>query len=272
LIEVVSITGLALVQDGGRPGHMHEGVPPGGALVSYLLARANAAVRNAPDAAALEIFGTIALRSSESVTVASDDGQPAVLRPREAKVVACGVARVRYVAVRGGIAVPKALGGRGTLLVAGMGGHAGRPLGRGDQLGVGAEPECLVEPPVLPRGDAPIVVIPGPDLERFDRAAFGVLLGSEYRVSPLSDRVGARLVGPSLGRTDDDAGVSAPMVRGAIQVPGSGEPIVLGPDHPTMGGYPVLATVVAKGVDALMARPPGAAVRFAATTTRATVS
>lgn len=73
-----------------------------------------------------------------------------------------------------------------------------------------------------------------------------------------------RLVGPALARADADDGISSPMLRGAIQVPSSGEPIVLGPDHPTMGGYPVLATVVASDFGSLMVRPPGSAVRFTA--------
>jgi allophanate hydrolase subunit 2 len=77
-----------------------------------------------------------------------------------------------------------------------------------------------------------------------------------------SDRVGIRLEGPGLARVDDDTALSAPMMRGAIQVPASGEPIVLGPDHPTTGGYPVIATVVRADLGALSARQVGALVRF----------
>jgi allophanate hydrolase subunit 2 len=241
---------------------MHEGVPPGGALVPHLLARANAAADNSPDVAGLEIFGAIALGTSTPLTIASDDGQRTDLRAGDVRVVSCGSARVRYVAVRGGVAVPIVLGGRGTLLVAGVGGHAGRPLVRGDRLHVGTEPRMAFTPPALPAPESPIAVVIGPDLERFEPAALDALLGSEYRISLRSDRVGVRLLGPALPRTGGDAGISAPMVRGAIQVPSSGEPIVLGPDHPTMGGYPVLATVVTSCVGALMGRPPGAVVRF----------
>jgi allophanate hydrolase subunit 2 len=84
-----------------------------------------------------------------------------------------------------------------------------------------------------------------------------------------------RLRGPALARLDDDRGASVPMVRGAIEVPASGEPIVLGPDHPTTGGYPVLAVVIRADQGALAARRPGAAVRFEAVTleqARATVA
>jgi allophanate hydrolase subunit 2 len=159
--------------------------------------------------------------------------------------------------------VPEVLGGRGTLPVAGLGGHEGRPLRKGDLLPVGHAPGCAGDPPPLPRADTPIRIVPGPDLERFSSKALDVLLGSEFRVSPRSDRVGTRLTGPPLERMGDDAGASAPMVRGAIQVPASGEPIVLGPDHPTMGGYPVLATVLSGDVGPLMMRAPGRAVLFA---------
>ena len=268
MIEVVAVTGLALVQDLGRPGRMHQGIPPGGALVPELLARANVAAGNPPGEAGLEIFGSLALSGLASggpVVVGSDEGTACLLGPREVRVVACGDARVRYVAVRGGVAVAEVLGGRGTLLVAGLGGHGGRPLRVGDVLPIGATKGIAARAlPPAPDADAPIRVVPGPDLDRFGASALDVLLGSEYRVSPRSDRVGLRLVGPSLERAGDDAGVSAPMVRGAIQVPASGEPIVLGPDHPTMGGYPVVATVTSGDVGALMMRRPGSVVRFVA--------
>jgi biotin-dependent carboxylase-like uncharacterized protein len=268
MVEVTSVTGLALVQDGGRPGRMHEGVPAGGALVPHLLARANAAVNNAPDVAGLEIFGTVTLRATVPIAIASDDGEATDLQAGEGRVMTCGRSRVRYAAVRGGIAVPLVLGGRGTLLVAGLGGHMGRPLMRGDRLDIGDEPRAAFAAPEVPEPHSPILVVPGPDVGRFGPDALGVLLGSEYRISPRSDRVGVRLLGPALGRAGGDSGPSSPMVRGAIQVPPSGEPIVLGPDHPTMGGYPVLATVVTTCVGALMGRAPGTAVRFA---TRSTV-
>ena len=75
VIEIISIAGLATVQDGGRPGHMHDGVPPGGPLVPELLGRANAAARNAPSEAAIEAFGAITLVARAPVVLASDDGE-----------------------------------------------------------------------------------------------------------------------------------------------------------------------------------------------------
>jgi biotin-dependent carboxylase-like uncharacterized protein len=272
MIRVLAVTGFATVQDAGRPGRMHEGVPPGGALVAEHLALANAAVGNAAGEAGIEVFGAITLASDEPVLVAEGAGRAPRLLTGEAWSVASSGARVGYVAVRGGIDVSSVLGGRGTLLSGGFGGHEGRPLRRGDALRVGQAP---------PRGDvasieaarlaalrtfdlrAAIRVVPGPDADRFAPGALDVLLGSPFEVAAQSDRVGVRLRGPALPRTDDDAAVSGPMVRGAIQVPSAGEPIVLGPDHPTTGGYPVVATVVRADFGALMARPLGAVVRFA---------
>jgi 5-oxoprolinase (ATP-hydrolysing) subunit C len=262
VIEIASVAGLATVQDRGRAGHMHEGVPPGGALVPEMLSRANAAARNASGEAAIEAFGAIAIVARCEILVASDEGETRFLRKGETYVPGGRKTPVRYVAVRGGIDVPIVLGGRGTLLVARLGGHEGRPLRRGDVLPVGtASPEDgSVSPPI--DTEAPVRVVLGPDLGRFDQRAIDTFLASSFTIDVRSDRVGARLRGPRLVSEPDPAALSAPMVRGAIQVPPSGEPIVLGPDHPTTGGYPVIATVIRPHLGLLAARPIGAAVRF----------
>jgi len=262
VIEIAAVAGVATVQDGGRPGHMHEGVPPGGALVPELLARANAAVHNAHGEAAIEVVGRLRVVARAPVWVGADDGTARWLRDGEGWTLEPGPTRVRYLAVRGGIDVPPVLGGRGTLLVAGFGGCDGRPLRGGDWLPVGNTPASDAPAPPCPAADAPIRVVPGPDLDRFEPAALQRLLGAYYAIGARSDRVGIRLAGPAVARIGPDTGRSAPMVRGAIQVPPDGQPIVLGPDHPTTGGYPVLATVVRADGGALAARPVGAPVRF----------
>jgi allophanate hydrolase subunit 2 len=89
-----------------------------------------------------------------------------------------------------------------------------------------------------------------------------VFLASSFTIDARSDRVGTRLAGPRLLSTQDPAAPSAPMVRGAVQTPSSGLPIVLGPDHPTTGGYPVIATVLREDLGSVGARPVGARVRF----------
>jgi biotin-dependent carboxylase-like uncharacterized protein len=264
-LEVLTVGGPVLVQDGGRVGRMHHGVPPGGALVPEWLAGANRAVGNAWSAAGLECYGRLELRlhgRSAWVSVAGRAFQ--VEEGGRIEVPAPTEAQVGYVAVEGGLAVPEVLGGRGTLPVARLGGLEGRLLKRGDVLPLGTGGGARVEGSTALAGDSEVRVVRGPDLERFGPGVEEVLLGSTFTVSPASDRVGMRLRGPTLPQVDTGSGLSGPMVRGALQVPSSGEAIVLGPDHPTIGGYPVVAVVIRADWGLLAARRPGAAVRFRA--------
>jgi 5-oxoprolinase (ATP-hydrolysing) subunit C len=264
VIELGRVTGLATVQDGGRPGLMHAGVPPGGAMVPARLAYANAVAGNAPGAAALESFGDIEIVARREVLVATDDGVARTLAPSErARFARPHGRRVHYVAVRGGLDVAVALGGRGTLLTAGIGGHEGRALRRGDVLPTGgAAPADGPAPSPPPGDDGPIALVAGPDLDAFAAGALALLVAGAYTIAPTSDRTGTRLVGPRLTLRAGAARASAPMVRGAVEVPPDGAPIVLGPDHPTTGGYPVLACVASRDFGRFMGIPLGMAVRF----------
>src|SRR5205823_6031508 len=134
-----------------------------------LCAAANRAVGNRWDAAALEVHGAIDLKVCDAPVVVADDGGAARrLVPGETVAVrASAAARVRYLAIAGGVDVPVALGGRGTLPVAALGGLDGRPLARGDLVPVGDAP--LAAPAASPRLDldGPVHVVPGPDEDRF---------------------------------------------------------------------------------------------------------
>ncbi|MCP3138727.1 5-oxoprolinase subunit C family protein [Pyxidicoccus xibeiensis] len=266
-LDIVSVGGPATVQDAGRPGRMHHGVPPGGPLVPELLALANRAVGNAWGTAAVECIGRLEVRARGRGARVSVDGRAfAVAEGETFTVPAPSELSVRYVAVDGGLAVPEVLGGRGTLLVARLGGQEGRMLRPGDSVPLGdgggtAEPLDVGEALSV---EAPIRVTMGPDPERFSEATRSSLLTGTFTVSATSDRVGMRLSGPRLAHGDEGAGTSRPMVRGAIQVTLSGEAIVLGPDHPTTGGYPLIATVIRADWGRLCARRPGASVRFQA--------
>jgi allophanate hydrolase subunit 2 len=112
-------------------------------------------------------------------------------------------------------------------------------------------------PPV--RTDEPIAAVPGPDL--FSPEALALLFSADFRVSTALDRVGMRLEGPKLPRLPDRP-YSTPMIRGAMQVTSDGTPIVMGPDHPTTGGYPVIATVATHELGRLARLRPGKTVRF----------
>ncbi|MFP2960956.1 biotin-dependent carboxyltransferase family protein [Myxococcus sp. 1LA] len=264
-LDITGVNAPVAVQDAGRPGQMHHGVPPGGPLVPELLALANHTVGNAGGAAALESFGRVELRARGRSVRVSVDGRAVTLPDGERLTIpAPESTSVRYVAVDGGLAVPEVLGGRGTLLVARLGGHEGRLLRSGDALPLG-DARAPIETPAhsaAPDATAPIRVTLGPDTRRFEPATVATLLSGTFTVSPATDRVGMRLQGPSLTHGDEGTGTSRPMVRGAIQVTLSGAPIVLGPDHPTTGGYPLIATVIRADWGRLCARRPGATVRF----------
>ena len=255
---VARALGLVTVQDLGRRGHMHEAVPPGGALVRRALVAANRAAHNADDAPALEILGELALIAEADVEVATDRDGLRLARAGETIRVASAPGRVAYLAVRGGIAAPVVLGGRGTLLVA----RLGRPLRAGDRVEPAGAAAIPAPAPLPAESAGPIRVLAGPDAGAFAPDALARFAAAPYRIAPTSDRVGTRLEGPAVARAAGYRERSRPMVCGAIEVPGDGAPIVLGPEHPTTGGYPVLAVVADSELDRLFAIAPGAHVRF----------
>lgn len=264
---IVAAPACATVQDRGRPGQLGRGIPPSGPLDPETFAAANAAVGNEPGAAAVEVpLGAIEVEARGAPQRLSVNGGPAVrLAEGERLRVAESERAVRYLAVAGGVEVPVVLGARATLLVAGTGGHLGRPLRRGDVLAVGegAGPAGAAPAPVPLDAGAPLVVDPGPHLDRFPRGAYEALLAGPWEVSRLGDRTGVRLTGARVPREGPDLALPVPMIRGAIEVTTDGTPIVLGPDHPTTGGYPVLAVLRPASQASLARRRPGAPVRFA---------
>lgn len=255
-LVVERVIGLVTIQAGGRPGHMHVGLAPGGALVPALLAAANRFVGNADEAAAIEVMGTLLVRAETAVVVATDETGPVRLDAGQPLQLASARRRVTYLAVRGGIDAPLVLASRSTQLSAGI----GRLLRTGDRL-VSAQMEVTARAPVTFDETSPVGVIVGPDIEAFDSAAMTTLTSAPFVVLPASDRVGTRLAGPALVRTDRPD-VTRPLVIGAIEVPRDGQPIVLGPEHPTTGGYPVIGVVPRNDLGRLFAVRVGAAVRF----------
>ena len=239
---------------------MHLGVPPGGALVPSAFEHANALVQNACDTPALEIVGRLVIRAEERLLVAHDH-VVAMLPGGELSIESDREHPVRYLAVRGGIDVPSVLGGRGTLAIAQLGGYHGRPLRRGDVLSLANGPplDSPVFPPLPGRhgsrdSPVPLRYVPWPESNT-------ELAGRVFAFSPRWDRTGVPLLGeplasaPSLDR-------SIPMVAGAIQLPPNGLPVVLGRDHPTTGGYPVLGAVVTDDVELLFSLPRSARLTF----------
>jgi allophanate hydrolase subunit 2 len=252
-LVVVRALGLCTVQDTGRLHHMHEGVPHGGALVPELLVRANRLAGNHDGAAAIEVLGRLVVRATTPMSIATDVSR--LLRVGEEVEVVSEPRRVAYLAVRGGIDCPVILDGRGAFLSAGI----SAPLRVNDEIDTAGDPEFDAEPEDLV--DGPIELVPGPDLDAFAPDALATLCAAPYRIDPSSNRVGTRLAGKALSRVEYRER-SRPLAQGAIEVPRDGQPIVLGPDHPTTGGYPVIAVVAHADLGRFHAIRLGGTVQF----------
>jgi biotin-dependent carboxylase-like uncharacterized protein len=284
---------LTVIKDEGRPGHAGQGVAPSGAVDRGAYARANALVGNPRGAAALECtLGGLRVRFDEPATVALT-GTDAVLTvdgtrtaveevvsvPAGAEVAVTMPRRGlrSYLAVRGGLAVPAVLGSRSTDRLAGIG--PAKPA-VGDTLPIGPAPDTPA--PAAPPSDSsppaaspsaessggpadadpPLEVDLGPRDDWFTAAAIETLLSAEFTVSPSSDSVGLRLDGPVLARARTEELPSEGVVRGSVQVPPDGHPIVFQADHPVTGGYPVIAVLTPAAADRAAQARPGARLRF----------
>ncbi|MDR7278469.1 5-oxoprolinase subunit C family protein [Catenuloplanes atrovinosus] len=278
-LEIIRAGVRTTVQDLGRPGYAHLGVSRSGALDAGALRRANRLAGNPPGAAGLEItLGGLRARATGALTLALT-GAPCPItvgrRPADPElplavpagaVIEIGHATAglrAYLAVGGGIAVPPVLGSRSTDTLSGLG---PAPVRDGDVLPVGPvtapPPGVDVAPHPPPPAALCLRVWFGPRDDWFTAAARHTLLSAEYRVSPQTDRVGARLTGPALDRAVDGELPSEGLVLGAIQVPADGQPLVFLADHPTTGGYPVIGVVDPSDVDRLGQARPGTPVRF----------
>jgi biotin-dependent carboxylase-like uncharacterized protein len=276
ILDVVRAGPLTTVQDLGRPGFAHLGVPRAGALDGPALRLANRLVGNPPGAAGLEVTaGGCSVRLSSAGTVALTGacapltvaGRPAgfglpVPVPAGAVVTLGRVAHgVRsYLAIGGGIEVEPVLGSRSTDTLSGLGPP---PLRDGDTLPLGrsADPSTVDFVPWRPPpAKLALRIALGPRADWFTDEAVAALLGTVYTVSPVSNRVGARLAGAALARAVSAELPSEGVVLGAVQVPASGQPLIFLADHPTTGGYPVIGVV--DDVTPLAQAVPGTTVTF----------
>ena len=294
ILEVLDGGILTTVQDGGRPGWGHLGVPLGGACDPWGLAVANLLLRNPPTAPALEATaGGLVLRARSPALLGiggADLG--GVVRPDGRRLAPGASYRVAagdeiafpgppaggrgvrtYLAVSGGFDVPVALGSGSTCLAGAFGGVDGRPLRDGDVLGaLAGDPAAGVELRLVdaaasaPPSDAPAVVrvLPGPD-ER-TRPARAALLAETWHVGAEADRMGIRLDGPTLPSAGPPDLPSHGVTWGTIQLPSDGRPIVLLADAQPTGGYPVVAVAISADRPILGQLRPGDAVRFVETT------
>ena len=263
MIEVLQTGPRCLIQDLGRPGLASLGVAPSGALDPLMLRRANALVGNSIGAAGLEVLlgeCVLVARTACAVAVVGGSGPETSwlsageeLRVRAARALA-------YVAARGGIGATPVLGSCSTDLLSGLGPP---PVRAGDVLGLGRDTGPAE--PLLPRPvpGSTIHMLPGPRPEQFPADALARFCAASWQVSDQVDRTGLRLTGSAIARGVDEAAPEG-LVTGAIQVPPSGQPIVLLADRPLTGGYPVLGVVAADDLRHLVQLLPGDAVRFRA--------
>jgi biotin-dependent carboxylase-like uncharacterized protein len=286
-IEIVRAGALTTIQDLGRPGYAHLGVPRSGALDVAAHRLANHLVGNDATAATLEttltgltvrVLASTVVAVSGAVAPIRRDAHPApwaapiTLSAGETLDIGPATQGVRnYVAFAGGVDVPPVLGSRATDLLSGLGPPK---LRDGDALSLGTPSSpphpadtypVTVTAPDLQRPLASafeLPILPGPRAEDFPDLAWQILTSTEYAVSQSSNRVALRLTGLPLHRTGPDTIPSEGAVLGAIQVPADGLPIVFLADHPPTGGYPVIAVVPVAALGLAAQAPPGAHLRF----------
>jgi biotin-dependent carboxylase-like uncharacterized protein len=258
-------------------------VPVGGALDRVAHSAANSLVGNDAGAATLEVtlLGPELRLESDAVVAVTGadldarlDGSAVMLNStivcRRGAVLRFGERRSgsrAYVAVDGGIDVEPVLGSRATSVLCGLGGVEGRALVAGDRLPLGAPARQervrrVIDPAPTPTGGARLRVLPGPHQDFFPDDAFDVLQRARFIITPRSDRMGYRLEGARLPRIEGREMISDAAFVGGIQVPSSGEPILLMADRQTTGGYPQIATVVTADLPLAGQLAPGDWIEF----------
>jgi antagonist of KipI len=258
---------LTTVQDLGRWGYQSFGVSVAGPMDRFSHRLANLLVGNSTSAAGLEItlLGPdiefqddvrCAVTGAEFEIFVDDNRMPlnaAWIVPKSAHL-RFGERRRgarAYLAIAGGLDVPQVLGSRATHLATGMGGYRGRHLQAGDRLKIGQASSTQLSRMLqiqsvvsLPSKNIRLRVILGPQDQMFSKEALLTFQSSRYQVSSESNRMGYRLLGPSIASDKADQLLSDATPMGSIQVPASGKPIILMADGQTAGGYPKIATVI----------------------------
>ena len=278
-LTVVAPAMLTLLQDAGRPGFGSSGVGRSGAFDRAALRQANLLVGNPAATPGLEILGGgVHLRATRehvfaitgavgSVLVdghAVEHGRPfVVFSDQDVTLGAFDVGLRAYLAVSGGLLADEVLGSCSTDTLAGLG---PAPVSAGSTLRCGFPFAPLLEgvdvPALIASGSTDVDIVLGPRDDWFTDTAHARLCASAWTVTPTSNRIGIRLDGPELERARDGELPSEPCVFGSIQVTSAGLPVVLGPDHPVTGGYPVIAVVADRHLDRLAQLRPGETLRF----------
>lgn len=296
MIEILASGPFSTIQDRGRFGYQHLGVPTSGALDGDALLIGNALLGNAPNDSAIEIcFGGLTAKAHQDfaicltgsltaqIIVTATDGTKttyeagrivAILAGDTIEIPPFGDSLSCLLCLSGGIDVPVIYGSRSTTITATLGGLAGRILAAGDKL---ALMDYQVRPVRYAAPDAYAALFSKPTRLRimfgpqdfwFTPEALGALTTSAYRISPQTSRMGMRMIGAPLTHKGPADIVSDGMVRGAIQVPADGQPILAMADHGTMGGYTKIGCVISADIAAMGRLRPHDEVRFEVATTQ----
>jgi biotin-dependent carboxylase-like uncharacterized protein len=284
-LRILAAGPLSTIQDAGRRGYQRYGVSVAGAFDPLYLAAANALVGNDAMEGAIELtmIGDTYEVATDSVRVALAGDFPATIDGEAAaawrshtltrgQVLKIGAARAGlrgYLAVAGGFDLVPQLGSVATHLRNRLGGLDGGRLKAGDvlPLRLNAAPAAgdrALDPALLPRRGLTLRVVPGPQDGHFSAEHIATFLGGAWTIGRESDRMGCRLEGPVIGHAKGFNIISDGIPLGAVQVPGSGQPIILLPDRQTAGGYPKIACVIAPDIAALAQARPGDVLRFEA--------
>lgn len=283
-VKIVLPGAVMTVQDGGRYGYQEAGVQVSGAMDQMSFRNANYLVGNEETEAVLEVTlfgGTLEFTEDTITAITGADMEPVVdgdpvemncpLLIRKGQTLTLGMTRQgcrTYLAFAGGIDVPLVMGSRSTNLKCAFGGYGGRTLKAGDVLELGKpklsfdrvkkrrtkglETEKIIE----------VRAVPGPQQEYFTEAGEKAFYSGTYTITDQSDRMGYRLKGPSVESKNGTDIISDAIPLGAVQIPPSGQPIVLLADRQTTGGYAKIAVVCSFDIPKLVQGRPGDKVRF----------
>lgn len=278
--ELLAAGPFATIQDLGRPGHVDQGIGPGGAMDRLALRAANALVGNAQGAAAIETAGAPLVLRVESGGAVAVTGAPVALRVDGLPVPGWWAEPLRpgavieirptrrgvwtYLALAGGFACAPVLGSASTDRKMGIGGpDGGRPLQPGTRLALGpAGPRAEGWGMAPPEREGPIRAMPAREHDRFDEASRAAFWAGDWRIGAASDRQGYAVEGPPLRTRAPLSLLSYGLVPGTIQVPPSGRPVVQMAEANTCGGYPKMGVVIGADLGRLAQMRPGEAVRF----------
>ena len=288
MIEIITPGILTTVQDFGRVGVMKNGFTQNGAMDRYSMTVANRLCGNCDSAPVLEmtVLGVTARFTQDTVVCVSGADFGAKINDKPIKrnkaykinkgdILSMGAAKSgmrAYLAVAGGIVSEYVFGSASTNLKFAFGGHFGKKLQSGDVLsiGTGAFPLCEIDKWEIPESeyskDAQLRVVLGPQNEMFTNEDIRLFLSQEYEVTAQSDRMGIRLSGEPLKSKNGMDIISDGIVFGSVQVPNSGEPIILMADHQTTGGYAKIATVISVDLPRASQLLAGNTVRFKSVT------